>query len=68
MKVFVARDMNGAVSLFYGREPIRGDEIWLTDDSGKENCNGYELGVYLYPSDVFEGLTWENSPRELVLK
>jgi hypothetical protein len=68
MKVYAARDKNGMVCLYYGRKPVRGDEVWLIDDEGKENCNTHELATYLYPADIFVELTWESEPIEIVLK
>ena len=56
---WVARDRNGDLNLFDG-EPLRLDEFFVARWSFDE--------VWKLPEDLFRTVTWENSPKMVLME
>lgn len=59
MELWVARDKDGELCLYYGKEPERnGDSFWYGNVPFPED-------YIKLNSDLFPQVTWENSPKKV---
>ncbi len=66
MELYIARDKDGRLFLYYNYLPIRDDELDQFTACGNDiDICGDEIEI---DSGLFPEVTWENSPRKVELK
>lgn len=62
MRVWLARDENGDLSMF-DKKPCRKLRFFIPCTNG-----GKKISWWIFPQDKFPNVTWENSPQEYELE